>query len=163
MATVRIFRLELGKVNRAAALRLMKIVMTETELEAKRIASRGPYATGRLAASIESDGPHALGPTLRGSITAHAPYAKIVHDGAKIHPIFPKGMHAYRFGPGSRRRPQLKFYWRRAGRTVWLPQIPGSRSTVGRSHPGQEGKNFLTDPLRSAARRHRFKVIIFDV
>jgi hypothetical protein len=149
------------RVGLETATKLVKQVLLETEVGAKVLASGGTYSKGRLADSIHITGPIVVGPTVRGSVSSDLPYAKIVHDGAKIHAIFPKGVQGYRFG--SRRRPQLKFFWRRAGRVVYMPQVPGSRNTVGRSHPGLKGKKYLIDPLRASARRHGFKVLIFDV
>jgi hypothetical protein len=161
MARVRINRVQVRVTGVEAGLKIVRQVMYEVSFSANLILLRGDYSSGRLAASIESDGPHVIGTRVTGSVGSHLPYAASVHDGAKVHWIFPKSSRAVRFG--SHRRPQLKFYWRKAGRVVYLPHIPGSRSRIGRSHPGQPGKKFLTDPLREAARRHGMRVIIYDV
>lgn len=144
------------------AVQVIAEVMRETEAEAKFIAGSGPYATGALAASIHGDGPHVSGLRIRGSVGSDLPYATSVHDGAEIHPIFPKGMEGvYRFGRTG--RPKLRFFWRRVGHVVYLPQVPGSRRKIGRSHPGQKGKKFLSEPMRRAGRRHGMRVITYDL
>ena len=162
MATVTIFRIALTKKSRTFAKKLVRQVLLETEFEAKLIASTGPYSTGRLADSIEAQGPTETLTGISGSVGSNLSYAKVAHNGAKIHVIFPKGApHVYRFG--SRRRPQLHFFWRKVGRAVYMPHIPGGRSKVGISHPGMEGLHYLTDPMRRVARRHGFRVIIRNV
>ena len=162
MATVTIFRIALTKKSRAFARDLVRRVLEETEFEAKLIASTGPYSTGALADSIESDGPTETLTGISGSVGSHLSYAKVAHNGAKIHVIFPKGApHVYRFG--SRRKPQLHFFWRKVGKSVFMPHVPGSSGKVGISHPGMKGLHYLTDPMRRVARRHGFRVIIRDV
>ena len=161
MATVRINRAQAKVTSIEAGLKLVTQVMHEVEFQAK-LKVNGPYSTGTLSLSIHGEGPIVTGDRINGRVGTDLPYAASVHDGAEIHSIFPKGAPAgFRFG--SRRRPQLKFYWRKAGRVVFFPHIPGSPSTIGRSHPGQKGKKFLTEPLRDAARRHGMRVITFDV
>ena len=141
---------------------LVRQVLLETEVEAKVTTLAGPYATGRLSASIDHDGPHETATGVRGSVGSGLNYALAVHKGVKVHAIFPKGAQGvYRFG--SRRKPQLHFYWRRLGKSVFMPHIPGSPGKIGLSHPGQKGTHYLTDAMRNAARRHRFRAIIYDV
>lgn len=163
MATVRIFRVAATRSGQENGAKLIRKVMLEVEVAAKVLASNGPYSTGRLSDSIHADGPHIRGPIVEATVGSKLDYALLVHNGAKIHPIFPKGYKIYRFGAGSRKRPQLKFFWRRVGKTVFFPQIPGGRSTIGRSHPGQDGKHYLSIPLQIVARRYRFKVVVVDV
>lgn len=140
----------------------MEQVLQEMRAAAVAIVSDGPYATGHIASTIELQGPRIYGTEVRGAIGSRAENALVVHNGAKVHDIFPKASsHVYRFG--SRRRPQLKFYWRRAGKIVWLPHIPGSASRLGRSHPGMKGKKYLSIPLVALGRRHGFKVTIRDI
>jgi hypothetical protein len=159
--TIHKFAVRATSVKKARA--LIAEVMRETEIEAKAIVSHGPYATGALAASIHGDGPHVSGVRIHGSVISDLPYAASVHDGAEIHAIFPKGMQGvYRFGRFTG-RPKLRFFWRKRGRIVFLPQVPGSRAKIGRSHPGQRGKKFLSDPMRSAGRRHGMRVITYDI
>jgi hypothetical protein len=161
MATVRINHAQARVVSVEAGVRLVTQVLYEIQFEAKIMATGGPYSSGNLADSIDREGPIVTGSTIRGSVGSNLPYAASVHDGAQIHPIFPKGAQGfYRFG--TRARPQLRFFWRRAGRVVYMPQVPGSPSTIGRSHPGiKSGKKYLTEPLRNAARRHGMRVITF--
>jgi len=150
-------------------MRLIRRVMLETEIGAKAILATGPYTTGNLARSIHSEGPVARGPIVVGAVGSNLSYAKAVHSGSGLHgpkhkaySIFPKrAPHVYRFG--SRKKPQLKFFWRKAGRVVYMPHIPGSIGTVGLSHPGQKGKFYLTEPMRESARRHRFRVFTREV
>jgi hypothetical protein len=145
-----------------AGVTFVRRVLHDVERDAKQITLMGEYATGRLSTSIQSQGPTVTGTTIRGSVGTDKPYARSVHDGAKIHPIFPQGAEGvYRFG--DRSRPQLKFYWRKRGQVVFYPHIPGGPTTIGQSHPGiRNGKKFLTDPLRQAARRYRMHVIVDD-
>jgi len=137
--------------------RFMEFVLQEMRAGAVAILSRGPYTTGHLASTIELQGPKIFGTEVRGALGSRAEHALVVHDGASVHEIFPKEAgHVYRFG--SRRRPQLKFFWRKAGRVAYFPHIPGSLHTVGRSHPGMKGKKYLEIPLVTVGRRHGFKV-----
>jgi hypothetical protein len=161
MATVRINRAQVRVTSARAGVRIVRQVLYEVSFQANLILLRGDYSSGRLASSITIDGPHILPGRVTGTVGSNLPYAAAVHDGAKVHWIFPKSSRAVRFG--SHRRPQLKFYWRKAGRVVYLPHIPGSPSRIGRSHPGQEGKKYLTGPLRDVARRHGMRVITYDV
>lgn len=144
------------------ARRLVKQVMYETEFGARLLTLGGPYSVGNLADSIHGDGPHVTGSLVTGTVGSSLPYAKSVHDGAKVHWIFPKASKGViRFN--SRRRPQLRFFWRRVGRTVYLPHVPGSPGKIGHSHPGVKAKHYLTEPLRNAARRHGFRFVRFDL
>jgi hypothetical protein len=169
MATVRINQVALTKKVRAIASRQMREALLETEVAAKVLTLRGPYVTGHLSDSIHVDGPHTRGFFVSGEVRTRVKYAKIVHNGSGIHGpkhkpylIFPKGArHYFRFG--DRRRPQLHFFWRKVGKSVFFPHIPGGPGSVGRSHPGQKGKHFLTLPMRAAARRHGFRFVPLDV
>lgn len=138
-------------------------VLQEMLFLARIQASAGPYSTGELAASLELQGPVLRTPYVRGAIGSRLNYALAVHDGARQHDIFPKGApHVYRFE--SRKRPQLKFYWRKEGRVAYFPHIPGSLSTVGRSHPGiRQARRFLADPLELVGRRYGFRVVVTDL
>lgn len=163
MATVRLNRAQIKVTSIKAGIAFLSRVMLEVESDAKLITASGPYTTGRLSRSIRTEGPHVVGDRVTGRVGSDLSYAATVHDGARIHPIFPKGMAGvYRFGARTG-RPKLKFYWRKMGRIVYLPQVPGSRAKVGRSHPGQAGKQYLSEPLRDAARRHHMHVVTFDL
>jgi len=159
-----IHRAVVHTVSQQAALRLVREVTHEIKTGAFRILMTGPYTTGRLALGLESH----VTPTAdgaRGEVwvngTRH-PYAASVEGGAKVHWIFPRGAQGViRFG--EHRAPMLRFFWHRAGEVVFLPHIPGSPSTVGRSHPGQPGRGYLRKPLVIAAARHGMRVILFEV
>lgn len=162
MATVRINRAVIRALSIREAFEQVNQVMYEVEFGAHAMTLAGPYSVGNLAASIKRDGPH-IGPgRVTGSVGSNLPYAASVHNGSKVHWIFPKAERGViRFG--SRRRPQLKFFWRKKGKVVYFPHIPGSPTKIGRSHPGQPGKHYLTEPLRRSARLHGFRVITYDV
>lgn len=160
--TVRIHRVTAFVRTRELAAKLVTQVMYEVAAGAFAKTIRGPYTTGNLALSIKREGPVHTPLGVSGRVGSDLPYARVAHDGAKVHWIFPKGSQGVvRFG--SRRRPMLRFFWRRAGRVVFLPHVPGSPSKVGRSHPGQPGKKYLTEPLRDAARRHGMRYTSVDI
>ena len=160
MARVVMYRLTLRDTSRSEALRLVTEFMEEVTLAAKVIASIGPYAgmgDPSLADSIEMDGPRVEGNLVVGSVGSDLEYATVVHDGSPRHHIFPKAAPGvWRFG--SRKAPQLKFYWRRVGRVVYFPHIPASPNTLGLSHPGFPGKQYLSRPLKAIGRVKGFKV-----
>lgn len=142
--------------------RLVRMVMDDVAFGAHAMLLGGPYSVGNLAASIQRDGPHVFPGRVTGTVGSKLKYARAVHDGAKVHWIFPKrSVGVVRFG--SRKAPQLRFFWRKRGKIVYLPHIPGSAGKIGRSHPGQPGKHYLTEPLRRSARLHGFRVIVFDI
>lgn len=160
MARVVMYQLVLRETSIEEALRLTDRLLDGTVDAAKALTApgTGPYTTGHLASTIAKEGPHVSGRLVTGSVVARASYASIAHDGAGVHNIFPKDApHLWRFG--SRRKPQLKFYWRRAGRTVYAPHIPMSPNFLGISHPGYKGKKFLSTPLRALSRIFGFKYI----
>jgi hypothetical protein len=143
--------------SREAAARLVREVLREVEAQAKAKTLGGPYSTGKLSNSIHSIGPEFTAIGVTGRVGTSLKYALSVERGAKVHWIFPKGVGGvFRFG--SHRKPQLKFFWRKIGKIVYLPHIPGSPSKLGRSHPGQRGKHFLTEPLHRSARLHGMRV-----
>lgn len=162
MARVFMYKAALQATSRAEALRLVDNLLNDVELAAKVIASSGTYSTGRLADSIDKDGPRITGNIITGSVGSNLSYANVVHDGAGIHNIFPKAAPGvWRFG--SRKSPQLKFYWRRLGRVVYFPHIPASLNTMGRSHPGFKGKKYLSTPLRVFGRAQGFRVTTTEI
>ena len=140
---------------------MLRQVMFEVLIEARAILASGPYTSGNLARSLRRIGPHTTGDQVSGEVGSDLAYAASVHGGAEVHDIFPKAYRGpYRFGRTG--APKLKFFWRKAGRVIYPAQIPGSKAKIGRSHPGQKGKFYLTDPLRNAARRNRMKVVTLD-
>lgn len=162
MATVRLHSVELHVQTSEMAVRILEQVMYEVAFGARLKVLAGPYTTGNLAESIERRGPYIRGTTVSGAVGTDAVYAASVHGGAKVHDIFPKrAPHTYRFGKA--RAPMLKFFWRKAGKTVYMNQIPGAPSRIGLSHPGQSGKHFISDPLKAAAIRHGMNYIVTDI
>ena len=163
MATVRLNRATIQVETTEMAQKFVRQVMYEVEFQAKIRAAHGPYSAGILASSITSTGPHTLGSEVSGRVGTPLHYAASVESGAKIHNIFPKrAPHIYRFG-GQARRPMLRFFWRKAGRVVYMAQVPGSPGKIGRSHPGQKGKHFLRESLLDAARRHGMRIVVYDL
>ena len=162
MAKVIMHRALLRAHSQEHGVRLVREVMREVAFGARVMTLGGPYGVGNLADSIEEDGPHIRPGRVTGQVGSRLYYARIAHDGAKIHWIFPKASKGVvRFG--SRKRPQLKFFWRKVGHVVFMPHVPGSPRKIGRSHPGQPGKHYLTEPLRRSARLHGFRVIVYDI
>lgn len=158
--TVRVFEIPLYNQSTRMARKFAERVLTEVEDEAKLNAAGGIYSKGRLAKSVYKSGPLVLGRTIHGSVGSRLSYASIVEKGARVHNIFPKGApHIYRFG--RKRRPMLKFIWR--GHMVYMNQIPGGPGTIGRSHPGQRGKHWLSRALISVAHRHNVRVIVYEL
>ena len=137
--------------------RRLRRVIDDVQDSARIYASHGQYShTKALAASIQSVGPFFTGIGTTGKVFTTLSYAAAVEEGAKVHPIFPKGMaHIYRFG--SRLPRQLKFNWH--GRTVYTPHVPMAASTVGLSHPGQEGKHYLRRAAIKAAIKWHMRFI----
>lgn len=164
MARVVMYQLVLNATSIREARRRVNEVLNGTVFGAKALTApgTGPYTTGHLASTIEKEGPHVAGRLVTGAVVAKASYAEIAHDGAGVHNIFPvDAPHLWRFG--SRRKPQLKFYWRRAGRTVYAPHIPMSPNYIGVSHPGYEGKKYLSTPLRQMARLYGFRYMTTEL
>jgi hypothetical protein len=156
------YRAIIRATSQREAMATVRQAMYEVAFEARARLLSGPYTTGTLADSIEQNGPVATPGRVFGSVGSNLPYAQVVHDGSPIHQIFPKSAKGiYRFG--SRKRPQLRFFWRKRGRVVYLPHIPGSLAKIGRSHPGMAGKKYLSEPLRRIGRRHGFRVIVYDI
>jgi hypothetical protein len=133
-------RLNLRRFVTGSATRLVTKVTREVAVLA-RLESRGPYSTGRTAASIV-DHVYMVGKTVRGDVSANTSYATIAHDGARPHIIRPRN-------PGGR----LRFYWRKVGHVVNFPYV---------SHPGMRGKHYLSGPMERVGRRNRFVVFTFD-
>jgi|SRR5262245_55968660 len=156
MPYVRIHRYELFVHSHRAAHRLINDIVGDVKVLA-RARAIGPYSQhGDLSASIESEVvelPDGFG----GRVGSRLSYAASVEDGAEVHPIFPRGMEGiYRFG--DRRRPQLRFYWRKRGKLVYTPHVPMGPRTLWRSHPGQKGKHYLMRSVVDVAHRYRMHV-----
>lgn len=156
-STFRINRISAAAASRDAAEKLVTQVLYEVEFAAKAAVLGGPYSTGILAASIHRVGPTFVPLGVTGRVGSRLKYAMSVESGAKVHWIFPKHSSA------GAHRAMLRFYWRRAGKVVYFPQIPASPFTVGRSHPGQPGQHYLTNALRRSARLHNMRVETLDI
>lgn len=159
MARTQVYRIELAKQTTVMTRAYADSILDEMQAEARVNATGGPYSQGGLARSIKKSGPRVIGKTVHGSIYSRLAYAASVEKGARVHEIFPKGISHYRWGRA--KRPHLKFIWR--GRLVYMNQIPGAPTTIGRSHPGQEGKHYMVDALLGVAARHHLRVVIFEV
>lgn len=138
--TIRLHRLDIRRLSMRHATRKVDRAAKETEALAK-LAARGPYSTGELARTIYRQ-TYVRNKEAVGEVGSNHPKARLIHDGAKPHPIPPRAIDG-----------TLVFYWRKVGRTVYFkrPHI--------RLHPGMQGKRFLTGPLEQVGRRHRFLVI----
>ena len=68
----------------------MERILQEMRAGAMAILAHGEYTTGELAASIEMQGPKIYGTHVRGAVGSRLDNALVVHDGAKVHDIFPK-------------------------------------------------------------------------
>jgi hypothetical protein len=138
MARFVIHRAEAFRVTRGIAREFVAKVMREVEAGAKVEAAHGEYVTGRLAASVRSDGPYVTPDRVWGRVGSRLAYARAAERGARPHLILPRRVGG-----------KLKFFWRKVGRTVYLDAV---------SHPGMQGKRWLEKPLRAAARRHNMRV-----
>jgi hypothetical protein len=160
MGDYEVFQVQLRSQTMRMTKRHADKVLKAMQDEARVNASLGPYSrNGNLARTIRRSGPFVVGYTASGSVGSRASYAASVEKGARVHDIFPKGVSHYRFGKV--KRPALKFQWR--GRTVYFNQIPGGPRTIGRSHPGQQGKHYLARALVSVAARYNLRVVVRDV
>jgi len=126
-------------LSRRDASRFLGRVMTEAEALAKLYAATGEYTTGNLSRSIHKDGPHIRPGAVTGRVGSRLHHAALAERGARPHPIFPHPPRRY-----------LKFFWRRAGRTVYLDKV---------RHPGYRGKRYLERALREVALRHGMRVV----
>jgi hypothetical protein len=160
MGDYQVYQVQLRNQTMRIAKRQAERVLKQMQEQARVNASLGEYSrTKNLARSIYRSGPFVVGYTASGSIGSRLSYALIVEKGARVHNIFPKGVSTYRFGKVT--RPALKFVWR--GSVRYFNQIPGARSTIGRSHPGQKGKHYIARALVSVAARNNLRVILKDV
>lgn len=165
--TVRVFQVQLRTQSLRIARRSADRALTEMHEQAKINADIGPYSKGRLATTVYKSGPMVVGTAVHGSVGSRLHYARAVESGTGLHGpkaraynIFPKSApHIYRFG--RKRRPMLKFIWH--GHVTYMNQIPGGPGTIGRSHPGQKGKHWLTRAMVEVAIRRNYRVIVFDV
>lgn len=135
--------------SQEAAERFIRQVLREIVFQARLHLVFGPYTTGRLAASIRAKGPFMDFGRVKGTVGSELNYAAAVEGGSGLYgplrskyPIYPV------------RARLLRFYWRKVGRVVALPDV---------SHPGQRGKGYLKQATQSVARRHNMIVIIREL
>lgn len=111
--------------------KLQAHTMGQLEVFAKGLVSQisataralAPVRTGRLKASIHPDPVRRSGPwSIDSGVSADAPYAAPVHEGARPHVIRPRYARALRFEVG--------------GRVVFAQRV---------HHPGQRAQPFLTN------------------
>lgn len=138
--TIRLHRLNIRNIGIGSARKLVEKVTSEVYFLAQ-LDSRGPYSTGRTAASMTRR-VYTVGSTVHGDVRANTPYSHIAHDGARPHIIRPRR-------PGGK----LVFYWRKVGHVVNFPYV---------SHPGMRGKHFLSGPMERVGRRNRFVVFTYE-
>ena len=144
VARVVIHHLKLRQETDTDAYRFVRAVLREIRFQARVEVSSGLYTTGRLARSIQENGPFVTpGVSVTGEVGSDLPYAAAVEKGARPHHIFPNPP-----------RTTLKFFWRRVGRVVHPRMV---------RHPGMRGKGYLAKAARIAARRHNMLLIIYDV
>lgn len=110
-----------------------------THSQAVENAPGGPYSAGVLKRSIGWQ-VRFMGTRVEGQSGSDLDYAWYVHQGTQPHRI------------RARTKPNLRFYWRKAGRTFTGPYV---------NHPGQKAQPFLTDALLAVAPRHGYKVVIY--
>lgn len=117
-----------------------------------RVAAKGSHprttqATGFLSRHIESKVDVRLFGKVTGTVGVNriVTYQMPAHNGANPHRIV------------ARHKPELSFWWRSRGRHFQGPKV---------SHPGMDGKKYLTGPLvavcgRPTTRRGPYRIIIF--
>lgn len=89
-----------------------------------------PVRTGRLRASIHPDAVQRVGPwRIESGVSADAPYAAPVHEGARPHVIRPRIARALRFEV-------------EGGRVVFAARV---------NHPGQRAQPFLRNAVHRVA------------
>lgn len=131
-----------AEVRRTAMSLGQKSVRQVTHLvnnQAVQNAPGGPYSTGPLKRSIGWQ-VRFMGTRVEGRSGSKLDYAFYVHEGTPPHRI------------RARSRPNLRFYWRKAGRMFTGPYV---------NHPGQKAQPFLTDALLTVAPRYGYKVVIY--
>lgn len=124
-----------------AGTEFLKKVLPDFRIAARIRAGEGLYFTGELAASIESTPIRVLADRVTASVGSRKKYAASVEFGANPHMIFPRGNY------------NLRFFWEREGKWMSLPFV---------HHPGQKGKKYLRDSLRSVGEKHGMRVVIYN-
>lgn len=96
----------------------------------------GPHLRTTITGSTRITSPTSV----VGHVGSELGHALVAHEGARPHPILPRGA-------GGR----LRFFWSRQGRWVSLPRV---------SHPGMEGEPYLTTPLLVVGTLRGYRVVI---
>lgn len=151
MARVVVNRIAAHAWVQSTSERLVQTVTAQVLIESKISAASGPYATGRLAATIHA-GFRSTRSGHESTVGSNLWYAQLVEKGAQRHIIRarPRGLGGGVFRGGY----NLHFYWRRVGRYVTFKKV---------NHPGFRGKEYIEDALRNAARRHGLRVVIYGI
>jgi hypothetical protein len=138
------YRIDYPKLNfivREKQIKLIRLVVAECRITARRNVLWGPYTkTGRLAQSIYGT-TRTNANSITGRVGSRLSYAASVEDGAKRHFIRPRNPDGW-----------LVFFWDKKGRWVRTKRV---------NHPGQKGKHYLRDALIRTGRRRGFRVIIY--
>lgn len=149
MARIVIHRITARRESEQQAFQFTRKILREIQFRARTNLFTGPYTTGRLAASIDVDGPYMGAGRVHGSVGSDKPYAAAVEGGAGLY-----GPRRSKYLIRPRRKARLQFYWRRMGRFVKLPYV---------HHPGQKGKGYLREAAEVVGRRYNMIVIFYDV
>lgn len=152
MARVNIDHATTRRVGLAEAERRVREVMRSVELAAKIATSTGPYShTKNLANSVTSR-VWVARTVVHAEVEATAEHALVVHNGSQPHIIRPRARF---YGNGLYGRGgNLHFYWRKVGHYVNFKKV---------SHPGMDGKFYLTRPLKVAGARYGFVVETMNI
>lgn len=140
MARLHLNEREVRRVPQKAAKKLVTDVVTDV-YDAGRLVLTEHYSSGQTLRRykkkiIVRDG------LVFGWVGSSTDAAYWLHEGTKPHRI------RLADTPG---RKQLHFFWKKKGRWVFFHHV---------NHPGQKKLGYLTGPLRLAARKHGFRVVI---
>lgn len=129
--------------------KVMRLVVAECRITARRNVLWGPYTRGRLAESIYGTSRRTVNGFV-GRVGSNLKYAASVEDGAERHIIRARALSlgGGRYLSGR----MLHFFWVKRGYWVTTPMV---------RHPGQRGKHYIRDALLRTARRRGFRVVIF--
>jgi hypothetical protein len=129
--------------------KFVREVLRQIVFQARLHVAFGPYTTGNLARSLHHTGPFIEFGRVTGSVGSNLNYAAAVEGGAGLY-----GPRRSRYLIVPRRARLLRFYWRKVGRIVALPDV---------RHPGQRGKHYLEQAAQSVARRHNMLIVIHEL
>lgn len=149
MPRVRIYHQRARRQSNEDAEKFVREVLRQVAFQARLHVVFGPYTTGNLARSIRIEPPRIDFGRVSGSVGSDLPYAAAVEGGAGLY-----GPRRSKYLILPRRARLLKFYWRKVGRVVALPDV---------KHPGQRGKRYLLRAAESVARRHNLRLITYEL